>query len=133
MKKEIAKNEQYEMYVDRVKNRTHFIFRGFWNSLDDVPNLLEDHKRAMNEVRSGFTSITDVSQLKTPANEVTQLLIEMKNISNEKGQGRVARIMEQALSKIVSQRVDRESEMNLTTQNFGTYEEAEAWLDSFEE
>lgn len=132
MKKEIAKNERYEMYVDKTKNRTYFIFRGFWQTLDDVPNLLEDHIHAMSEVRSGFTSITDASEMKTPVPEVTQLLIEMKNISNKKGQGRVARIVDTAITKIVSQRIDRESEMDLPTQNFGTYEEAEAWLESFE-
>lgn len=133
MKKEIAKNELYEMYIDKAKNRTHIIFRGFWKTIDDVPNLLEDFKRTMDEVKSGFTSITDASQMKTPGPEVSQLLIEMKNISNKKGQGRVARILDKAITKIVSQRIDRESEADAMTQNFGTYEEAEEWLDGFEE
>ncbi|MBN1572076.1 MAG: hypothetical protein JW984_02650 [Deltaproteobacteria bacterium] len=132
MKKEIAKNDLYEIYVDTTKNRTHIIYRGFWENLNDVPNLLEDHKRAMSEVKRGFTSITDISEMKTPGQDVIQLLIEMRNISNKKGQGKIARIVDKALIKIVSRRVDRESDMDLDVENFATYKEAEAWLDSFE-
>lgn len=131
MKTEIAKNDLYEIYVDKKKNRTHIIYKGFWENLNAVPNLLEDHKRAMNEVRRGFDSITDISEMKTPGQDVMPILIEMKNISIKKGQDKVARIVDKALIKIVSQRIDRDSETDLETQNFATYKEAEAWLDSF--
>ncbi|MBN1572075.1 MAG: STAS/SEC14 domain-containing protein [Deltaproteobacteria bacterium] len=133
MKKEIAKTKMYEMYVDTAKNRTHIIFRGFWERLDDVSNLLEDFRRVMAEVKSGFTSITDLSDMKPPSQETSQLLVEIKNIADKKGQGRVARVVDKKLIKIVSQRISRESEMGTEVEHFATYKEAEAWLDSFKD
>ena len=133
MKKEIAKKDLYELYVDTVKNRTHIIFRGFWENLDDLPNLLEDFKKVIDEVKSGFTSITDVSEMKPPSQEASQLLVEMKNIADRKGQGRVARVVDKAMTKIVSKRISRESDMGKEVEHFATYDEAEAWLDSFKD
>lgn len=133
MKKEIAKNGLYELYVDPAKNRTHYIFKGFWEKPEDLPNLVEDHKRAMSEVGPGFSSITDLSEMKTPSQEASQLLVEIKNIADKKGQGRVARVVDKAMMRILSKRVSRESEMGKEVEHFGTYEEAVAWLNGFKD
>lgn len=129
MRKELVNNEYYETFVDTEKNRLYSIYRGFWKSKSDFPNYIEETKRAMSFLTPGFTSLVDLREMKIPAPEVAELLVEAQKISAEAGFSRGARILDGAIVKIAAGRVTRESEAEEKVRTFDNWEEAEAWLD----
>ncbi len=133
MKELIAKNDYYQIEVDRTKNRSYAVYTGFWKSLSLVPNYIEDSKKAIKKLSSGFTSMVDLREMKTPPTEVAELFIKMQKISAEAGFSRGARVIDAAIIKIAAGRVTRESDAEEKVRMFGSWDEAEEWLDSLDE
>ena len=130
MKRLIAENDYYKVEVDKVKNRMYSVYRGFWEKPSDIPNYLEDVESAIGMLTSGFTTIVDLREMKTPSPDVTELIIKMQKFSIDAGFSRGARVMDTAMVTITTGRVTRESEAEEQVRMFGSWEEAEEWLDS---
>jgi hypothetical protein len=130
MKKEIAKNEFYEMYVDIEKNRSYSVYKGFWPDTDEFLNTYKSNLRKMvGQLKHGFTSVVDLRKLKVPSQKVMETFVEVQKIQNDAGVSKAARVIEQAITKIAADRVGREGDMEEKAGIFNTMEEAEVWLD----
>ena len=130
MKEQLVKNEYYELHIDRDKNRIYTIMRGYWPSLDVVPNLEEDFLTAPRILQPDYTSLIDVREFKVPGQDVINMFI---NIENENSKNYVrkkaARVVTQPLEKLAADRVGKESGVKEHTAFFNTVDDAEAWLD----
>lgn len=129
MKKEIAKNDYYEFYVDQTKNRFYTKLKGFWQKASDVPNYLNDQKKALELLSPGFTLLVDNKDVKPASQECMELHIKALGISNEAGLGKTALIEAQAIVKIAGGRVMRAGGVEETSRQFNDIKEAEDWLD----
>ena len=131
MKKEIAKNEFYEMYVDEEINRAYWVMRGHWKKLSDIPEYRRHAKETMSFLRPGFTSVIDLSEFKTPTPEVLDLLMEVTKETEDASQGRQAQIINKKDLEIVrtSRDVMKEADMDTRMMQFDSYEDAIEWLD----
>ncbi len=72
----MAETEYYVIAVDPAKNRAYLSLIGYWKSRADVPRYLEDWRQAIGPLSAGFTVLTDVTRMKPPPQDVTQLHIE---------------------------------------------------------
>ena len=125
----IAETGKYTIEVDKPKNRVYFKIRGFWNSPADVPNYLSDWQRAIREVTSGFTILSDVREMKTPQPEVGELHHRSQAMLVTAGLRKTAELVPAgSIEKSVLQRYAKESGM--TKGSFENQTEAEAWLDT---
>lgn len=130
MKKEMAKNEFYEMYVDIEKNRSYSIYRGFWPDTEEFLNTYKSNlRKTVGQLKPGFTSVVDLRKLKVPSAKVMETFVEVQKIQNDAGVSKAARVIEQAITKIAADRVGREGDMEEKAGIFNTMEEAEVWLD----
>ncbi len=129
MKKEIAKNDKYEMYVDKTKNRFYTKLIGYWQYTSEVPNYIDDVKKMLEHLSPGYTMLVDNRDAKTPTPEIMQLHIKGLEICNEEGLGKTALVEAQAIVKIAGGRALRESGIEETSRQFNDIKEAEDWLD----
>jgi len=131
MKKEIVKNEYYEMYVDEEINRAYWVMRGLWEKLSYIPDYRRHTKEAMSLLRPGFTSVIDLREFKTPPPEVLDLLMEVAKETEDASQGRQAQIINREDMEIIrtSRNVMKEADMDTRMMQFDNYEEAIEWLD----
>lgn len=129
MREVIANTEYYEMEVDREKNRSYSIYRGYWESVDAVPDYLDDVSRVCKRLKPGFTTIIDLREMKIPHPEVMKLLIKAQEIGEKSGFSRCARIVLTPLEKLATKRIVSEASEKEKSREFNTVEEAEKWLD----
>ena len=131
MKKEIAKNEFYEIHVDEVINRVYKVLRGHWKKFADVFDYKRHNLEAMSHLKPGFTALLDIREMQLPSDEVLDLMVGVSKDSEEAGQGRQAQVINKKDMGIVrkGRTVIKESDMDLKMMQFGTIEEAVEWLD----
>jgi len=130
VKEQHVKNEYYEIYVDRRKNRSYITLRGYWPNLDIVPNLRDDFMAVPGKLRPDYTSLIDLREFKTPGPDVMNKFIEIEN-DNAKINVRkkAARIVIQPLEKLAADRIGKDSGVKEATAFFNSLEAAETWLD----
>ena len=130
MKKEIAKNQYYEAYVDEELNRAYWVFKGKCNSLKDVPNLKRDHTEVLRHLKPGFAVLSDLRTFEIPGPEVIEVMTESVKISESAGMGRQAHVLNKKDMKAIraSRNAMKEADMDLKMMQFGSYEEAIEWL-----
>jgi len=131
MKKEIAKNEFYEIHVDKEINRVYKVMRGHWKKLSDVLDYKRHNLEALGYLKPGFSTLLDLRDMEVPSDEVLDLMVGVSRDSEEAGQGRQAQIINKKDMGIVRKGRDviKESDMDLKMMQFGSYEEAVEWLD----
>ena len=125
----IAQNECYAIQVDKKKNRLYLTLIGYWKSRAVVPNYLEDMKKASLELSQDYTILTDVTQIKTPPQDVVSLHLEAQKLVTTDGLKKTAELVGQdVIVQMAFDRFSRESGMPKGT--FVDKQEAEAWLDT---
>jgi len=130
MKEVVARNEYYEIEVDREKNRSYSKYKGYWKSVDVVPNYLEDCSRELaRRLKPGYTTVVDLREMKIPPPEVMELFLEAQKIDEDAGFSKSARIVSAPLEQLASKRISTEANVKEKSREFNSIEEAEAWLD----
>lgn len=130
MKEQHVKNECYEIYVDRDKNRSYITLRGYWKDLDVVPNMERDFLTVPVKLRPEYTSLIDIREFKTPGPDVMNMFIRIEHENAKTSMRRkAARVVSQPLEKLAADRVGRDAQVTGETAFFNSLEEAEAWLD----
>lgn len=128
----IAKTDYYAIEIDAGKNRAYLSFAGFCKSPDEMPAFLEDVSKAAQQLRKGFTLLTNATQFKTPTPEVSALHEKSQKIWIEKGLSKTAEVLsEKASTQIALNRYSKSTGMKKKA--FLQEQEAEAWLDSDDE
>jgi hypothetical protein len=131
MKKEIAKNEYYEMYVDEDINRIYWVLKGKWTRMADLPYYVQHHKEAARILKPGFTAVADIRTFEIPSPAVLEVITEMTKFMENAGMGRQAQIVNKKDMEAIraSRGVMKEADMDLKMMQFGSYEDAVEWLD----
>lgn len=126
--KDIANNEYYSIQVDKDKNRMYLTLIGYWKSRSVVPNYVADLQKATQELSRGYTILTDVTQMKTPPQEIAALHTEAQKVVMAAGLKKTAELVGQdVIAKMAIDQFSKQSGMQKGT--FANKEEAEAWLD----
>ena len=123
----IADNGYYTIKVDKAKNRIYNIFRGYWKSSSVVPHYMDDGKKALQKISEGFTCLVDVTIMKTPPDDVSDLHIKMQSLFVKAGLKKTAEVFSSSVMKLLTNRLAKESGM--FKQIFDNWEDAEKWLD----
>ena len=132
MREVIARNEYYEIEVDREKNRSYSKYKGYWPSVEAVSDYPKDIERLLASLKPGFTTLLDMRDetgVKIPPPEVMDLLIEATKKYEAAGLSRSARVVTKPLEKMAAQRVGTEANIKEKVRAFNTMQDAEAWLD----
>ncbi len=123
----IVTNKKYEVSMDRAKNRLFYTFKGFWENPDVVKNLMDDCKKGLDQMSSGFTLLVDVTPLGTPSNDINALFAKLQILTMGYNPGRIAEIIDTMIIKV---NVDEAHEISgVKTKQFDSRDKAIRWLD----
>ena len=127
--KEISNNDYYSIKVDENKNRMYLTITGFWKEVSQVPNYLEDLKKATEFLSNEYEILTDIRKMKPPTQEVGALHVKAQKLVIDAGLSKTAEIHPE--SQLAKMSVDRFSvESGMKKGMFPSIEEAEKWLDT---
>ncbi|MCC9138518.1 hypothetical protein ACFSKU_07935 [Pontibacter silvestris] len=126
----ISKNSCYELMYDSTKNRVYLVINGFWKSIESVPDYLQDWKRTLLFVRSGFTLLADFTAMITHPQSIADLHIQAQNLIVKAGIKKAALVeSKDRIAVLQNQAIVKQT--NLPAESFVAAKEAESWLDSF--
>lgn len=124
----IASNPNYEILVSKSKNRAYLKIIGFWRSPQQVPDYIADWEKAVKELKSGFTLLTDVREMKIAPASVREMHTKTQSIVVKAGVKKVAEVQSDKVTELQLDGLAQDTQM--PKRNFNHIEEAEAWLDS---
>ena len=125
----IANTPHYTLVFDASKNRLYWTPKGFWDKTVNAGELVNRWKKALQAVSSGFTILTDATQIKTLPPEWVETFRQIQEMAGKSGLAASAEVLPpDVITQMQASRVSRSSGMQ--RQGFATKEEAEKWLDS---
>lgn len=125
----VARNSCYELVVDKSKNRIYFNILGFWKNKSAVPTLIEDWKKTLALMKSGFTILTDMRTMITHPQDLNELHVTVQKLIMDAGVKQVANVL--PADKIANlQAIAIAATSTCPSQNFSSCEEAETWLNN---
>lgn len=105
------------------------IFYGFWQDVSEVPNFIEDQKKAIRALSPGFTVVADVRNMKPPTKEVDDFQVDVLKVIGESGLYKIALVLKREIFKMSGKRIMREGGILEKMKFFEDIDEAEEWLD----
>jgi hypothetical protein len=123
----ISDNKFYKIEVSPEKNRAYLKIIGFWKNAEIVPDYLKDWTKATNALKSGFTLLTDASEMKTHPQEVRKLHEQAQAILLKAGVSKVGEVLKDDVAEMQLDAVAKTTQF--PKKNFRTAEDAEKWLD----
>ena len=126
----IAQTPQYELSINRIKNRAYLRIIGFWRNTEQVPEYLNEWKKAVAGLRPGFTLLTDAREMKIHPSAVRELHGQAQALILSKGVKKVAELQADKVAELQLDGVSKETKM--PKRNFNERQEAEKWLDEWE-
>lgn len=128
MTTKIAQTPQYELAVNKVKNRAYLTINGFWRGPEEVPEYINDWKKAVAALKPDFTLLTDAREMKIHPASVRALHEEAQSLIVQAGVRKVAELQADKVAEMQLDGVSKETRM--PKQNFTSQQDAEKWLDS---
>lgn len=127
----IADTEFYALEADIEANRSFSLYRGFWPNSDEFKkDYLANVQKLLSRMRPGFTTVVDLREFKVPGQEVMETIARAQEMFKGAGVRKSARVSDQAIQTLASDRVGREADMKETTRTFNSLPEALVWLDT---
>lgn len=123
----IAQNPQYELSVDKRKNRAYLKINGFWRNPEQVPDYINDWNKAVKELTNGFTLLTDATNMKIHPSTVRELHGKAQALIIKNGVKKVAELQADKIAEFQLDGVSKNTGM--PKKNFNSRDEAEKWLD----
>jgi len=131
MKKEIANNKYYTIYVDQSINRMCFTFMGEWKRPSQVPNFIRDLDEMIRHLEPGYTSIADTREMKPPSKEMLPILTLATEKLEASGMKKQAMIIDKESMELVraTRGVSKDVGTDEKMMQFSDPAEGEKWLD----
>jgi len=123
-------NEYYDLDYDAAKNQINWKVKGFWRSVDVVPNMEKDWSAVLARAKKpGFNVLADLTEMKPPPQDVEELHAKVQKEIVAAGVHKIAVIVGSALVDMSVQHMGKRSGMIQMTSNFSDEASAQAWLD----
>ena len=123
----IAQTPQYQIDVQKEKNRAFLKINGFWRNPEQVSGYLSDWEKAVAELKPGFTLLTDATEMKIHPLTVRVSHEQAQILIIKAGVRKVAELQQNKVAELQLDTVSQDTKM--PKKNFNEREEAEKWLD----
>jgi hypothetical protein len=128
MKNVLIENQYYKIHTDPIKNRVYFSITGSIKDINAIPHFVEDWQKAILEVQTNFTILSDVRAMGIQAKTVAKLHESIQSDLMQKGVSEVAEVI--SISDIADLQSSHTAQRSgITTKKFKSVEQAEYYLD----
>lgn len=123
------KNQYYELDYDATKNQVNWMVKGFWPSVEVVPDMERDWNAILNQTRPGFTILANLLTMKASPPDVVQLHARVQQRIIARGLRKLATVTQSAILSLNLQTIGRTSGITQFSAEFNSIPMAQAWLD----
>ncbi len=128
----IAHTEYYRLDIDDRKKRIYNRVFGTWGDAPEMSQFLEDWDTVLAKISDGYTMLTNARQFRLLSASWAAMTIRIRKKLFQAGIKKIAEVLpERAVTKMQFSTISTHSN-NVVTKIFATEDEAEAWLDNFE-
>ncbi|WP_338762725.1 hypothetical protein WAF17_18175 [Bernardetia sp. ABR2-2B] len=125
----IKENQHYKLYTNSTKNRIYFSIIGKIQDESQIPCFVEDWKRAISQVSTNFTVLSDIRLMNLQSKKIEKLHEKVQSFLTENGLLETAEVM--AMNDIADLQASQMVEHSgMPTKKFQSIEEAESYLDT---
>lgn len=129
MKITIKENQHYKLYTNSTKNRIYFSMVGKVQDESQIPYFIEDWKRAIAQVSTNFTILSDIRLMDLQGKTIEKLHKKVQSFLTENGLLETAEVM--PMNDIADLQASQMVEHSgMPTTKFRSIEEAENYLDT---
>ncbi len=127
-RKQISNKDFYSLEINIEKNRIYFCILGHWNKNISYETYIADWEEAISYLQPNFTVISDIRSMSPHSVAVEKLHEKAQKYIVEKGLFKVAEVF--PVNNITELQASRiAGKTNLPVNKFGSFEEAERYLD----
>jgi hypothetical protein len=124
----IAFRPEYQLTVEPDRNRIFYKHYAELENATELPDYLTDWELALEAVHPGFTILTDVTNLPTTSEHLTQLFVLAQQLCVRRGVRQVAEVHSPEADTYKASRTARELS-SLPVRTFSDLWEADHYLD----
>ncbi len=123
-------NKYYDLDYDVAHNQIYWTVRGFWSSVDVVPNIVQDWEAVLARVKEpGFKVLADLSELKALPEDVEAQAVRIQKKIIQAGVSKAAEFTTSAMTRMTVHTIGIHSGLKQLSATFNSIEKAQAWLD----
>ncbi|GAA4359293.1 hypothetical protein GCM10023185_25810 [Hymenobacter saemangeumensis] len=124
----IAFRPEYQLTVDPARNRIFYKHYQELGDAVDLPDYLTDWQQALDAVQTGFTILTDVTNLPSTSEQLMQLFVQAQQLCVSRGVRQVAEVHSPEADTYKNSRLAREQSA-MPVRTFSDLWEADKYLD----
>ncbi len=122
-------NEYYDLNYSPVKNHINWKVKGYWRSVNAVPNMEQNWDSVLARAKKpGFNILADLTEMKAPPQDVQDLHTQVQGKIVEAGVHKLAVVIGSALVDMSVKSIGSKSGIIQLTTNFADTASAQAWL-----
>ena len=123
-------NEFYDLDYDPKRNQINWKVKGWWASVNKVPNMEKDWNSMLAKVRKpGFNILADLTEMKAPPQDVQELHAKVQQQIIQSGVQKIATITASAVTRFSVKQIGTVSGITQMVSDFNDPTKAQAWLD----
>jgi hypothetical protein len=125
----MVSNQYYDLSFDMLKNQINWKVKGYWSSAKNVPNMEKDWDDVISKaIKPGFNILADLSDMKTPPEDVNNLHTKVQQKIIKNGVHKIATITSSSLLKVVVSNIGTKSGVNQLSASFPDMKSGQEWL-----
>ncbi len=123
-------NKYYDLDYDVAHNQIYWTVRGFWSSVDVVPNMEQDWDAVLAQCKKpGFNILADLTEMEMPPDDVAALHVRVQKKIIQAGVSKAAEFTTSAMTRMTVHTIGIHSGLKQLSATFNSIEKAQAWLD----
>ncbi len=122
-------NEFYDLDYDPERNQINWKVKGYWASVNEVPNMEKDWKSMLAKARKpGFNILADLTEMKVTPHDVQELHAKIQQQIIQSGVQKIATITTSTMTRISVKNIGSVSGITQMASDFNDPMKAQAWL-----
>jgi len=123
-------NKFYDLDYDSKKNQISWKVKGYWASVNEVPNMEKDWNSMLKQAKKpGFNILADLTEMKAPPQDVQELHAKVQQQIIGLGLQKIALVTASAVTRFSVKQIGTVSGMTQKSGDFNDLKKAQAWLD----
>jgi hypothetical protein len=123
-------NKFYDLDYDLKRNQINWKVKGYWASVDEVPNMEKDWNSILKQVKKpGFNVLADLTEMKAPPQDVQELHAKVQQQIIGLGLQKIAAVTASAVTRFSVKQIGTVSGVTQKIGDFNDLKKAQAWLD----
>jgi len=126
----VITNKFYDLGYDPKRNQINWKVKGYWASVNVVPNMEKEWNSMLAKARKpGFNILADLTEMKVTPQDVQELHTKVQQQIVQAGVQKIATVTASAVTRMSVTQIGSVSGITQMVSDFDDLKKAQAWLD----